>query len=723
MNELVSSPLFLPRGDKTLVLFCFYRLFSARQYHHVRQDSSSLITSDDDAVAGNGSLSVAERSHLHQSSTSPVAMVEWLHFLASTYAGFLFWTFMTGLPCAIWYFPLWNMGLSGHEAFLFSNYVPALLLGLPWIGRRIPIIPLHFLTVLGLCAYLWKDPVSRLIVWAIGTMASTTAWFQLFRAQNARLDRDIYAWLCGLVLHMVVKAAWQGNNPFWPVMKHATGGKNEIGIALALVSTVILAALSQAKTMSNHRPKSSSPAQVKYKGNSVLAAFGLGALFFNIHCLFTDSTTVLRWAVDGYPGMWLAPVPWGAVTILSCLVGIAVSHRRFVYGPAIHALGTIAAFGMYYLPEVVGDICAWILGFYVFAVAPGYVHAIAVAPTGRTLLMGLFYWDFLMLANVWTVAYEFVPLGEYLRESSGVIIAWTVFGMLLGGWNASAVHYGHHHESSSVDFPANRRRLRRFLVKKVLYALAIAAIFVYGFRFVSIERNTPSEPRFKDDKVFTAGIWTIHFALDNDMWASERRIQKVVQDMDLDVIGLLESDVQRIITGNRDLGQSLAEPLGYYADYGPGPSKHTWGCTLLSRFPILNSTHHLLPSPVGELACAIHATLLVHGREIDVVVSHNGQNENWEDRLQQTTELSRLMRESQHRPTVFLGYVVTKPKDTLHNMLMYDGKMTDVELDDWDRWCQYILFRGVKRIGYARLSHGIITDTYCLFSSIFADFS
>lgn len=70
--------------------------------------------------------------------------------------------------------------------------------------------------------------------------------------------------------------------------------------------------------------------------------------------------------------------------------------------------------------------------------------------------------------------------------------------------------------------------------------------------------------------------------------------------------------------------QYLAEDLGMYVDYGPGPNKHTWGAAMLSKFPIINSTHHLLPSPRGELAPAIHATLDVYGQMIDVIVSHNG---------------------------------------------------------------------------------------------------
>lgn len=44
---------------------------------------------------------------------------------------------------------------------------------------------------------------------------------------------------------------------------------------------------------------------------------------------------------------------------------------------------------------------------------------------------------------------------------------------------------------------------------------------------------------------------------------------------------------------------------------------------LLSKWPIVNSTHHLLPSPHGELAPAIYATLDVLGHYIDVIVAHS----------------------------------------------------------------------------------------------------
>ena len=68
------------------------------------------------------------------------------------------------------------------------------------------------------------------------------------------------------------------------------------------------------------------------------------------------------------------------------------------------------------------------------------------------------------------------------------------------------------------------------------------------------------------------------------------------------------------------------------------------------------------------------------------------------------------MRESP-RPFIFLGYVVTKPHEGNYHILIDEANMYDIEPGDYDRWCEYIAFRGVNRVGYARISRGTITDT------------
>lgn len=206
----------------------------------------------------------------------------------------------------------------------------------------------------------------------------------------------------------------------------------------------------------------------------------------------------------------------------------------------------------------------------------------------------------------------------------------------------------------------------------------------------------------------------VHFGMDEDGLESQGRMLDLIRGMQLDVVGLLESDLHRFVYGSRDLTRQMVEELGYFVDIGPGPDKHTWGAALLSKFPILESRHHLLPSPHGELAPAIHAKLLIHGQVVNVIVAHNGQEEDALDRQLQSEAIANITRSTYPEPFLSLQYVVTAvgaARPAPYQILTTEGQMWDTEISDYDRWCEYILFRNLWRIGFARVSHGDITDT------------
>ncbi len=46
-----------------------------------------------------------------------------------------------------------------------------------------------------------------------------------------------------------------------------------------------------------------------------------------------------------------------------------------------------------------------------------------------------------------------------------------------------------------------------------------------------------------------------------------------------------------------------------------------------------------------------------------------------------------------------------------YEILVHDGNVDDVDEEDSDRWCEYILYRGLYRTSYARVSRGSVTDT------------
>ncbi|KAI1295223.1 hypothetical protein EDD11_007943 [Mortierella claussenii] len=629
---------------------------------------------------------------------------EAVSFVADVYLGFVFWSMLTALPLMIWYFPLWHMGISGYEAFLFCN-VSAGLLGLNFLRRGIDRSKgfVHLLSLVGVLSYKIVDPAHRLMAVAAGVSLSLLTWgATLFgqRLQNGRAERGVLTLALGLVLHNVVKQAWWANNPIWPIMNEQTGGQNMIGLILGVLASV--------QVMLRKEPGADEPQAIqsrKHGESWLLAAIGAGGYLFCLHSMFTDSTTISRWSLGGYPNTGPQPVPGGLMVIAAMAMGLTLSSkRRWVTSLVWWAIGTGGLAVLHFIEGDVGFAGGIVFTVYTLSLFPTLFRSLTRQPPGRTFLLAMLVYNILALAHVWVVAYAFVPGGEIMREHTDYVLIAMQACLLLGVFNSN---------SSAWDAVSEARAQSAFSVARLyskvsLVGLVLASI---GICYNRLPKSAP-QPHHPEHKLITAGIWTIHFAIDNDMYNSEIRMRDAIRDLELDVIGLLESDLQRMIMGNRDLTQFLSEDLNMYADYGPGPTKHTWGCTMLSKFPIKRSTHHLLPSPKGELACAIHATLDVYGKEVDVIVSHNGQEEDLLDRQLQTTELGRIMRES-NNPFLFLGYVVTQPGkgQEIYELLMDGGHVHDVEVSDWDRWCQYLAFRGVKRVGYARISHGGITDT------------
>ncbi|KAG0246448.1 hypothetical protein BGX31_002102 [Mortierella sp. GBA43] len=629
---------------------------------------------------------------------------EALSFAADVYLGFIFWTMLTALPLMIWYFPLWNMGLSGYELFLFSNITVGLL-GINRLRRTIERFKglVHLSSLIGVLSYTILDPAYRLMAVAAGVSLSLLAWgATLFeqRFQNGRAERGALVLALGLILHNVVKQAWWANNPIWPIMNSSNGGHNLLGLVLGVLAS---RQVSSRKEPFEQEAKSVA-GQEKSEG-WVKQAVGGGAYLFCLHSMFTEASTISRWSLSGYPNVGFHPVPGGLMVIIAMAGGLWLSSKRdLVTSTAWFGIGSAGLALLHWVEAKVGFFGGIVFTVFVFSLFPTMLRSLSRQPPGRAFLVAVITYNILALAHVWVVAYAFVPGGEIMREHTDYVLVAMQACLWLGIRSAHAKTWPLIHETRK----RSAFSVVRFYTRLTLSVLVLSSVFVCLRRY---PRSTP-QPYHPEHRLVTAGIWTIHFAIDDDMYNSEIRMRDAIRDLELDVVGLLESDLQRMIMGNRDLTQFLAEDLNMYADYGPGPTKHTWGCTMLSKFPIVQSTHHLLPSPKGELACAIHATLDVYGREVDVIVSHNGQEEDILDRQLQTTELGRIMRES-NNPFLFLGYVVTKPGkgQEIYELLMDGGRVHDIEVSDDDRWCEYLAFRGVKRVGYARISHGGITDT------------
>jgi endonuclease/exonuclease/phosphatase family metal-dependent hydrolase len=603
-------------------------------------------------------------------------------------------------------FPLWYMGISGYEALVMCTISP-FLLGIKSFRYLVTryVLVFHLLSLSGLLAFRAEKPHPRLFAVAFGLSMSCLAWTATFfaeRSQPRRLEARISAFSVGLIASSVAKFAFWTNNPIWPIMHEPTGGWNKTGLGVALVAILI-----STRSTAGAGADLAAPGPIT-KSYSIFPAFGVAGVLFSMHSLLSDSSTMISWVWEGYPIRGPRAAPDGAITLLAMGLGLTIGlfAPRFSRSWAFYGVGSIGAAVLTTRSHWTGFYGALVLAVYTMAAAPALITHAARHSPAKTFGLGFLVYNFMVLFHVWVVAYAFVPGGPLVRERTDWVM--TAMMLLIGAGIFSASSQPSTQKSykgkAAVTAGASRQRSYYLYILGALELIAIATAYL---RFPA-NNYTPYHP---ETKTITAGIWTIHFSLDNDMWTSEYRMRDLIKELEVDVIGLLESDCQRIIMGNRDTTQFLAEDLGMYVDFGPGPNKHTWGAALLSKFPIVNSTHHLLPSPVGELAPAIEATIDAYGELIDIFVFHSGQEEDPEDRRLQSLYLAERMK-APSRPAILLSYLVIKPGEGNYNTYVGEQSgMRDVDPSDWDRWCEYILFKGLRRAGYARVSRDSITDT------------
>ncbi|SCU99101.1 LADA_0H17568g1_1 [Lachancea dasiensis] len=635
------------------------------------------------------------------SSLNVPAQDSMAYILINILNSLLFWTLLTSLLCMVWYFPLWYMGISGYEASILSVLAP-IFLYLPAVPMVTDVYGPLFAAVIGIGAYVVDEPESRLLTASLAAGIASLTFCNTLRSIATQRATQMYTitWILGLIGSVILKMAFFSNNPLWPILNEKNGGWNKSGLA---VMTLVAVFTPHVNAIHYQGVQPSTPQGTRFM-TKCLVSTGFGALIFSIHQLLTDASTIIYWSWEGWnTGGSQGPLTWPYSSVTCCCMLIAaLTAQKFSGNPSIPSVLLVTSTGILAAPSITGWL-NYTFGGLAYVVAtiwmiPTYFTKMNILRSPWVFTSAFLVYLVLILAHVWTVAYAFVPYGWLLRERIGHVLAFSTTLIALGATVGMRAH-------------VKAQRISTRFWKNVYFIITLFLISIGAITYRLAPTGVPT-PYNIEDNMITAGIWTVHFGLDNDMWSSEAQMIQLLKDMEVDVVGLLETDTQRITMGNRDLTSKMAHDLQMYADFGPGPNKHTWGCVLLSKFPIVNSTHYLMPSPVGELAPAIHATLKTYDDIlVDVFVFHGGQEEDEEDRRLQSEELARIMG-STDRPSILLSYLVTEPGEGNYNNYVSEiSGMYDIDPSDSDRWCQYILYKKLARTGYARVSRGTVTDT------------
>lgn len=77
------------------------------------------------------------------------------------------------------------------------------------------------------------------------------------------------------------------------------------------------------------------------------------------------------------------------------------------------------------------------------------------------------------------------------------------------------------------------------------------------------------------------------------------RVRDLIRNVGADIVGLQESEGNRLTSGNQNGVHWLAEQLGMYYYYGPPTSAQIYGNAILSKWPIRAQEWKQLPTPEG----------------------------------------------------------------------------------------------------------------------------
>lgn len=330
------------------------------------------------------------------------------------------------------------MGIGGHEALLISQ-----VLGLVFVlaisplrsafvtnnGKNITVGPLspkvsallHFLSLVGISSFILDSMLARLLATAFSSAVVAVGWAVRWGESWENVggvSRESSIWLVGLLLSNLSKYYNHSNNPLFHFLDSTNGGKQHIGLPIAL-----LCVLEVASRSSNRSPPASSRKSTK-EGRSSLeataASLGLGALIYALHTFLTDSGTMIAWSWTGYPRTGPNAISHGFLVLIASVVGVVTSVHspELAFNPFFLPFGFVSFATLLFKDDWQSFGGAVGVAFFLPVLAPNLLRS---AMRHHPLKISLGIWlvaNVLTFLGVLTVAYAFVPGGKVMREKS-----------------------------------------------------------------------------------------------------------------------------------------------------------------------------------------------------------------------------------------------------------------------------------------------------------------
>ncbi len=371
------------------------------------------------------------------------------------------------------------------------------------------------------------------------------------------------------------------------------------------------------------------------KWRVILFSCGLAAIFLLLYFAFISPNVIARWAEANYllvlglillslclfGWLWfvgkLSPLKRTLINIinlvfvLSMVLTIVQYQIKFptspggypLLGPELPVLSIIPLILMLITFPVS------LLNFVLYS-----LEMMEERPTPRTLGLGFsvasLFTLLMILAHVFTTVYDYIPvIGPFFRDKFWLI-------HFLVGIVAAAPILLVRKENFPIEMPSQEHN-NNIVLRAVLVGVALATI---SAAFLLSAKPSPPTAIPTELRVLT---YNIQQGYSEDGIKNYKGQLDLIDSLDPDIIGLQESDTNRIAGGNADIVRYFADQLDMYSYYGPSPVTGTFGVALLSKYPIAEAKTFYMYSE-GEQTAAIEARITIDEIEYVIYVTHLG---------------------------------------------------------------------------------------------------